>query len=132
MTAREARLGGHPHAYKYLRRVDTTAGAVPFSIDLCQLGTAMYSEENRGFNLVVMLDLDGSNDPNKGSAAMTPQVGEAIAMKPIDISCRTASPCLDLELKCTDGEACTTFTPTLLAECKCGTSSCPTDDKLCN
>jgi hypothetical protein len=132
VTAREAKIGGHPHAYKYIRRIDTSTGAVPFSIDLCQLGTAMYSEENCGFNLVVMLDLNGSNDPNKGSIAMTPQVGEAVAIKPLDVSCRGDSQCLDLELKCMDGEACTTFVPTTQAECKCAATSCPSDDKLCN
>jgi hypothetical protein len=128
----ETKIGGHPHAYKYLKNVDTSAGAVPFSIDLCQLGTAMWSEENCGFNLVVMLDLNGTNNPAKGMSSMTPEAGEVVAIVPLDISCHTKSPCLDVELKCKDGEACTTFVPTEMSACKCAASTCPSDDKLCN
>ena len=59
--------GGHPHAFAYLKDVDVSAGAAPFSIDLCELGVAMWSEENCGVNLVAILDETGDNDPN-GSA----------------------------------------------------------------
>ena len=35
--------GGHPHGTVYLKDVDVSSGAVPFSIDLCELGVAMWS-----------------------------------------------------------------------------------------
>jgi len=100
MSASEATLGGHPHAYKYIKGVDVSSGQVAFDIDLCELGVAMYSEENCGFNLVAMLDENNDNDPARGSYALTPTAGELVKLTPLDVSCHGDSQCLAITADC--------------------------------
>ena len=129
LLERESKQGGHPHAFTSVD-VDATKGEARFTLDLCLFGTAMWSEENCGFNLVAMLDEDGTNDADKlGSSAFLPQKGELVGMSPIDVSCHKPSPCVTIEAKCADGESCTTFTG--LRKCACASSSCPSDDAIC-
>lgn len=126
---REAKQGGHPHAYTTVD-VDATKGEARFTLDLCLFGTAMWSEENCGFNLVAMLDEDGSNDADKvGSSAFLPQKGELVGMLPLEISCHKPSQCVTIDAKCADGESCTTFTG--IKKCACAATSCPSDDAIC-
>jgi len=120
--------GGHPHAFGYLKDVDVSKGAIPFSIDLCDLGVAMWSEENCGFNLVAILDETGDNDPN-GSASRTPAKGELAGMIPLDISCHAPSPCVEIKAQCADGYSCVTYEPP--TTCACKTNGCPSDDQIC-
>lgn len=130
MTTRdgEDRLGGHPHAFKSYP-VDLSKGEARFSLDLCEFGVAMWSEENCGFHVVAMIDGDGGNDPNNGPTALVPRKGTFVKMVPIDISCHAPSPCLEITADCVDGEACTTYSPP--AACSCAPNSCPSDDSLC-
>jgi hypothetical protein len=126
----EEKHGGHPHAYTSSTDVDLDAGLARFTLDLCELGTAMWSEENCGFNLVVILDEDGNNDPDvEGMLALVPHAGELVKMVPLEVSCHAASPCLDITADCADGDACTTYTP--ITSCKCSPDACPSDDAYC-
>jgi hypothetical protein len=130
LQASEGKQGGHPHAWDSFSNVDVAKGEARFKLDMCELGTAMWSEENCGFNIVVMLDENGDNDPNKGGLpALMPQKGELVAMVPLDISCHKPSPCLEIEAKCADGEACTTYTP--ITKCACAADKCPSQDSIC-
>jgi hypothetical protein len=125
----EAKLGGHPHTYDSYD-VDMEKGEARFQLDLCLFGTAMYSEENCGFNIVAMIDDDGGNDPDaRGQTALIPRKGKLVKMVPVEVSCHKTSPCLEITADCLDGDACTTFEPT--TQCACAASSCPSDDRLC-
>jgi hypothetical protein len=130
MLKDEDKHGGHPHAYTTSTDVDLTKGEARFTVDMCELGTAMWSEENCGFNLVTVLDETNDNDPDiAGQLAFIVKPGSLAKMTPLDVSCHAASPCLDITADCKDGEACTTYAP--ITSCKCGASSCPSDDKTC-
>ncbi len=128
LSGKESTFGGHPHAFDSFP-LDLAKGEARFTIDLCLFGTAMWSEENCGFNVVVMIDDDGLNDPDRGSSALVPRKGKLVKMAPLDISCHEPSPCLELFADCTDGEACTTFTPP--TKCTCAADACPSEDALC-
>jgi hypothetical protein len=54
----EATIGGRLHAYKRIKLTadQLASGDVSLELDLCQGGTAMWSEENGLFNLVAILD----------------------------------------------------------------------------
>lgn len=132
MDSSEATNGGHPHAYKYVKNVDVTTGQVPFVLDMCELGVAMYSEENCGFNLVVMFDENGDNNPDvSGQAALVPTKGELVKMTPVDVSCHGDSQCLGITADCVDGKACTTYTPIAMSACKCAANACPSQSVIC-
>jgi hypothetical protein len=131
----EATVGGRLHGYDRIR-LDARAlarGTVPFELDLCEFGTAMWSEENGAFNVVGVLDFDGSHDTKTAKGEMefqTPNPGELAKMvKGVEVSCRGASPCIDLPLDCTDGASCTTFQP--VTSVACNPSSCASDDAFC-
>jgi hypothetical protein len=129
LRADEARQGGHPHAYDSFP-IDPTKDEVAFAIDLCSFGTAMWSEENCGFHLVTIIDDDGKNDPEaQGSLAMMPRTGKLVKLTPLEISCHKPATCLQIVADCTDGEACTTYTPP--TKCACAPNSCPSDDAYC-
>jgi hypothetical protein len=116
--------GGHPHAYKSYDTVDFSSGQIPFSIDLCEFETAMWSEDNCDFNLIAMIDVNGNNGPQLSSINMVPDKGEPAKMLTIDISCRAQLPCLDLSLDCSEGQSCVSYTNP--GACKCATQSCGT------
>lgn len=132
MAPSEAVQGGHPHAYKYIKGVDVTTGQLAFDIDLCELGVAMYSEENCGFNLVVMFDENGDNDPNKGELALNATKGELVKMTPLDVSCHGDSQCLQITADCTGGTACTTYKPISMNSCVCASDKCPSESVVCH
>jgi hypothetical protein len=132
MEPGENQIGGHPHAYKYVKGVDVTTGQLQFDIDLCELGVAMYSEENCAFNLVVMLDENGDNDPDaRGESALTPTKGELVKLMSLDVSCHGDSQCVAVTADCTGGVACTTFTPIAMSSCICAADSCPSQSVIC-
>jgi len=132
ISSSEATLGGHPHAYKYIKNVDVTSGQIAFDIDLCELGVAMYSEENCGFNLVVMLDENNDNDPARGSYALMPTMGELVKLTTLDVSCHGDSQCLQITADCTDGIHCTTFKPINMNSCVCASDKCPSESVVCH
>jgi hypothetical protein len=126
----EAAQGGHPHAWKVFKNVDVTKGQTTFALDMCQMGTAMWSEENCGFNIVAMLDTTGSHNPDTmGIDALAPEKGVLTKMIPIEISCHTQSKCIKFDLDCADGTACTSYTPP--TTCACAADKCPSQDKIC-
>jgi hypothetical protein len=130
VKADEAQEGGHPHAWVSVPNVDVTKGSVDFAIDLCEFGTAMYSEEDCGFNIVTLFDTDGSHDPDKyGIPALIPKVGDLVKMTPVNVSCHQPSQCLAVTADCTAGSTCVTYTG--LTSCKCTTPSCPSDSVIC-
>jgi hypothetical protein len=98
---------------------------VPFALDMCDEGVAMWTEENCTYGLVVILDQNG----NQGWDNMLPDVGEAATRVPaLRVSCDEEPPCLDIVLDCTDGPSCVTFGA---AGCGCEPSSCGSDFALC-
>jgi hypothetical protein len=129
----EAVTGGHPHAYKYVKNVDVSTGQLTFDIDLCELGPAMYSEENCGFNLVVMLDDTQKNNPDVyGPNAFLPRQGELVKLTQLNVSCMGDSQCLTISADCTAGQACTTYTPITMSSCVCSTQHCPSTSVVCH
>jgi hypothetical protein len=131
----EEQIGGRLHANISVPVTDVASGSVPFAIDMCLYGTAMWSEENGAFHLIGILDLNGNNDLDQAQSN-----DEAIAMGHADyyepagmldlsISCHQPSPCVSLPLDCIDGTNCTLVTP--LNACTKTTPSCPSDDSFC-
>jgi hypothetical protein len=105
------------------RKDSVTIGAakpVEVHFDMCS-GSAMWSEENCEFNLWAFVDKNGNNrlDP-----------GEPAARKVVSLSCHAAGPaCHTLELGCTSGMSCVSFTSP--GTCSCSTPSCNSDVKTC-
>jgi hypothetical protein len=129
----EAKQGGHPHAWASSTDVDVTTGRATFAMDLCDFGTAMYSEENCGYELVALLDEDGSHDPDaNGELALMPRKGELVKLVPLEISCHAPAQCLSITADCQDGDACTTITPLDTKACKCKPDACPSDNTVCS
>ncbi len=119
-------LGGHPHAYKTIPKVDYIKGEASFSIDLCEFGAQMWSEDNCDFNLIAMIDRNGTNDPTStffdSAHPAVPDPGEPAAVKTIQISCFAASQCVEMRLDCTDGASCVSYTDP--GKCTCAAKSC--------
>ena len=96
---------------------DPSKGEVPFAIDMCDLGTSMWSEENGAFHLVLMLDETGANDLDKATSNEdaivigTAGKGELVKMVDVEVSCKGTSACLDVKVDCADGASCLTFQP---------------------
>jgi hypothetical protein len=132
----EENIGGRLHGYASVKTVDPTKGSVAFAIDMCALGTAMWSEENGTFNLILSLDENNNNNlayatSNEDAITIaTIDPGELTKMVDVDVSCNAASACLDVKLDCKDGAKCTTITP--MASCTKKTPGCPSDDVFCN
>lgn len=131
----EEKIGGRLHAYKSIRVKDVSAGQVEFALDMCDLGTAMWTEENGTFHLVASLDENANNDLDDATSNEdavtrgTPDPGELTKMIDVDVSCNAASPCVGLKLDCTDGAGCTTITP--LKTCAKKAPGCGSDDAWC-
>lgn len=129
----ENTIGGRLHANVYLKDQDLTTGSIPFTIDMCEYGTAMWSEENGDFNLVAILDYNGDNNIDTTTLgeipAQTPTMGELTGMTQVRVSCHADSPCVTIQADCDKGAECTTFTP--FTKVKCDPNTCPSDDSFC-
>lgn len=130
----EETIGGRLHSYTSVPVTDPSKGEIPFAVDMCGLGTAMWSEENGTFHLVLIMDEDGNNDlddatSNENAVVVgTPGATELAKMVDVDVSCHAPSPCLDVNIDC-KGVACTTITP--LESCKKKTPRCESDSVFC-
>lgn len=131
----EEHIGGRLHANLNVPVTDVASGAVPFTLDMCMFGTAMWSEENGTFHLVGILDLNANNNIDdaltmeQATAMGRPDFYEPAGMVDVDVSCHQPSPCVALRLDCIDGALCTTVTP--VASCTRKTPACPSDDLFC-
>lgn len=97
--------GGFLHTATTVPNVDLADGPVDFAFDMCA-GGEMFSEENCAYNLIAILDQNGNNGPSD----YVPDEGEAAFRLPdVWLSCDSASPCLTLELDCTDGADCVAY-----------------------
>lgn len=135
LTSFEARIGGRLHATRVIPLTEQQIrdGVAPFEIDLCTHDVAMWSEENGPFNVVVMLDEQGTHDMNTATQEypfQTPQEGEWVKMvQNINVSCYQPSVCLDVTLDCNRGTECTTFKP--LEQVTCAVPACDSDHGVC-
>jgi len=124
----EDQIGGRLHAYVNKQITDPSKGEFPFMIDMCMFGTAMWSEENSDFNLVLHIDENGNNDLlQNGSPA--PDPGELVKLVKVNVSCNAPSTCSEVTLDCNTGTACTTITP--LQSCTKKTPACNSDSVYC-
>lgn len=121
----DGQLGGGYHTHTVMRDVDL-GEPVEFAIDMCADGADMWSEDNCGYGLVVVLDQDGDQDGDK----ILPDPGEpATRVGDLWLSCAEEPPCLDVVLDCVDGESCARFTEP--ASCECAEPACPSIVALC-
>jgi hypothetical protein len=133
LIAGEEKIGGRLHSYSTFK-IDPKTGEAPFSIDMCDFGTAMWSEENGTFHLVLMIDENGNNDLNNATSnddaivLGTPDPNELQKLVDVDVSCHAPSACVDVTLDCT-GTSCLTINP--IKSCKRKTPSCKSDDAFC-
>ena len=93
--------GGVPHWGVEVDAVDLRAAPEEVQLDMCMNGE-MWSEENCGYQLIVILD---KND-NNGMSNALPDPGEPAMAIPLELSCNGPPPCLDVELDCLDGSTC--------------------------
>ncbi len=131
----EDQIGGRLHMWTSVSLTEPGTGEVPFSIDMCGMGTAMWSEENGTYRLIAILDVNGNNDidlavsNDEAIARGRPDPGEPTGMIDVPVSCHAASPCLELNLGCYGGTACTTITP--LVACTPMSPGCASDAAYC-
>ena len=132
----EETIGGRLHGYVSVPLKDPSTGSVPFAIDMCDLGTSMWSEENGAFHLVLIIDENGDNDLDKATSNTdaivigTPTPGEYAKMVDVDVSCKASAPaCLDVKVDCT-GASCLAFQP--MKSCKKKLPGCASDSSFCN
>jgi hypothetical protein len=131
----EENIGGRLHAWTSIPVTDPSKGEVAFALDMCSTGTAMWSEENGAFHLVLILDEDANNDLDdatsneKAIIVSTPGAQELVKMVDVDLSCNAPSPCLDVKIDCTGGASCTTIEP--VKSCKRKATSCKSDSAFC-
>ena len=129
----EEKIGGRLHAYSTFK-IDASKGEVAFSVDMCGLGTAMWSEENGPFHLVLFIDENGNNDLDNATSnedaivLATPDPTELTKMVDVTVSCHSGVQCLDVNLDCT-GASCLTITP--LTTCTKKTPGCKSADAFC-
>lgn len=124
----EEKFGGRLHAYLNKAIPDLSSGQVAFQIDMCAFGTAMWSEENDKFNLIVHVDENGNNDLLK-SGSPTPDPGELVKLTKVEVSCNAPSPCAEVKLDCMAGEPCTTIQP--ITTCAKKTPGCTSESVFC-
>ncbi len=131
----EDAIGGRLHTFKSIPIKDPSSGRVPFAFDMCATGTAMWSEENGAFNLILHLDENANNDLAKAMSneqaitLATPDKGELVKRTSLELSCHAPSPCVDVTLDCSDGASCTKISP--IESCQAKTPGCPSDDAFC-
>ncbi len=133
LIAGEEKIGGRLHAYGSFK-IDVAKGEVPFSVDMCDLGTAMWSEENGPFHLVLFIDENGNNDldtatTNEDAIVIgTPDITELQKRIDVTVSCHAGAQCLDVNVDCTGG-TCLKITP--ITDCKKKTPGCKSADAFC-
>lgn len=113
------------HIHTIVPDVDLAAGPVEFAFDMCE-GGEMWSEENCEYNLIAILDQDGSNS----ASSFLADPGEPAHREVIDLSCHTESPCFEFKLECLDGKECVKFDEE--ATCACADASCASPIVTCN
>lgn len=134
MVKGEETIGGRLHAFTSIPVKDPSTGEVPFAIDMCGLGTSMWSEENGAFHLVLILDENDDNDldratSNEDSVVIgTPSKGEYVKMMDVDVSCKGSAACVDVKLDCT-GASCLTFQP--MKSCAKKLPGCGSESSFC-
>jgi hypothetical protein len=124
----EELIGGRLHAYMNKTIFDASKGELAFQIDMCMFGTAMWSEENDAFNLVLHIDENGNNDLLQNQSP-APDPGELVKLLKVDVSCNAPSQCHETTLDCTTGTACTTITP--ITSCMKKMPGCNSDSVYC-
>ncbi len=130
----EETIGGRLHAFASVPLSDPSKGEQSFAIDMCDLGTAMWSEENGAFHLVLIIDENDDNDLDKATSnddaivIGKPTTGELTKMLDVDVSCHAPASCIDVDVDCV-GTSCLTFTP--VKSCKPKLPSCTSDDAFC-
>jgi hypothetical protein len=120
--------GGVPHAGIQMPNVDLAQGPVEFALDMCT-GGEMWSEDNCEFNVIAILDTNGNNAVNGFDTNFLPDPGEAAGRSLVGVSCAGESPCIEVELGCKDGAACTAFADP--GACKCTQPSCASPITTC-
>lgn len=130
----EDKIGGRLHSFDGIPILEPEKGEIQFAVDMCGLGTAMWSEENSTFHLVLIIDENGNNNIGNaltGDEAIqmaTPDEGELVKMVDVDVSCHGASPCLDVNIDCV-GPACTVIEP--IKSCRKKDPGCDSDSTFC-
>jgi hypothetical protein len=114
-------MGGVPHTGTSIPGVDFAAGPVPFAVDMCTNGE-MWSEENCGFVVHVILDVDadGTLDPGEPSGSV-----------PVFLSCTGDPVCTEVALDCTDGSTCLAFPDPTYCGCPAVAASCDSPIVAC-
>ncbi|CAN5559452.1 hypothetical protein BH09MYX1_BH09MYX1_14340 [soil metagenome] len=132
----EENVGGRLHVFSSTKITDWSTGTLPFALDMCSLGTAMWSEENGTFNLIASIDENANNNLALATSNETAveiakiDPGELTKMVDVDVSCNAPPSCLDIKLDCSDGTKCTTITP--MVSCAKRAPGCTSDDEFCN
>lgn len=130
----EETIGGRLHAFASVPVTDPGKGEQAFALDMCGLGTAMWSEENGAFHLVLIIDENGDNDLDNATSneeALVigkPTPGELTKMVDVDVSCHAPASCIDVAVDCV-GASCLTFVP--VKSCKAKLPGCTSDDAFC-
>jgi hypothetical protein len=106
----QTRQGGYYHQGEDLGAVDLAQGPVVFQIDMCD-GGAMWEADYGDYNLLAILDEDGSNALNGFDTDRTPDEGEPSArVSPVALAPGGESQCFDdIHLDCVDGKSCTSY-----------------------
>lgn len=102
--------GGFYHTSVVYEDVDLASGPKKFQVDMCE-GGEMWAAEYGDYNLLVILDQDGDNEPASFDSDRTPDPGEPSArVSPITLDPGQKSPCFDdVVLDCMDGKDCTAY-----------------------
>ncbi len=117
--------GGYYHMHTVVEDIDLADGAASFELDMCG-GSAMWSEDNCEYNLIVALDQDG----DMSYSSLLPDEGEpATRVAGVELSCGDESPCYEVVLDCVDGQSCVTFDDP--GACTCAEETCNSDYATC-
>lgn len=102
--------GGYYHTSIALPGVDLSDGPIVTEVDMCE-GGEMWSADYGDYNLLAILDQDGSNQPDGFSSDRTPDADEPSArVSPVAMVPGAPSQCFDqVVLDCLDGRSCTAY-----------------------
>jgi hypothetical protein len=125
-------LGGEVKASKLYENVDLEDGEpFAFEIDMCDGAFgAMWSEDNCGYNLELLLDKNGNATPEN---RLPDDLEPAHKVENVLISCEDDSQCTGtLLLDCKRGAPCFQFENKDIPDCECAASTCNSDYYNCN